>query len=87
MTAPANSDVSADLTVYPVYVLQANDVILQISFGSSVQPGITGGPSNSVEDAEAFLEAMAAWAATTTYGSTTVELNKVTQSESNLYSS
>lgn len=86
MTAPVASQVSGDQFSYPVYVLQADSILLQITYHSADtdQEGDIGGSYPTVESVESFLEAMAAWAHTT-YGATTVELNKVTQSASNLY--
>lgn len=88
MTAPSASQVSGDQFAYPVYTLQADSILLQISYHSADadQEGDIGGSYPTVESTESFLEAMAAWAHGT-YGATTVTLNKVTQSESNLYTS
>jgi hypothetical protein len=98
MTAPSDGLVTGESTSYPVYEFSANwsdseSVSHRVGFEiryraeSDQNQAPTAG---SVEDAEAFLEAMAAWAWGTyepAAGGTPASsvLAKITQSETTLY--
>jgi hypothetical protein len=96
MTAPAADKVGAAVS-YPVFFLESawtdGAGNHQVNFQVMLSPGGVTPASGSVEDAQAFLEAMAAWAAGTYqpgqagFSSGTAILASIDQSESTLFTS